>query len=77
MGRPPKPGRAELHVSVPAPLREFLVQEAATNGISYGDQLAEILAARYARAPVRPVPAGSKTAEAGGGPDGEVMSKAS
>ena len=48
-GRPPKPGRVRVNASVPAPLAELLADDAAANGISRSDRLAEILAAWYSR----------------------------
>jgi hypothetical protein len=46
-GRPPRPGRAQVHTSLPAPLYEILVSDAAANGIPMSDRLTEILAAWY------------------------------
>jgi hypothetical protein len=38
-----------VNASVPAPLAELLADDAAANGISRSDRLAEILAAWYSR----------------------------
>jgi hypothetical protein len=38
-----------MNASVPAPLAELLTSDAAANGISRSDRLAEILAAWYSR----------------------------
>jgi hypothetical protein len=46
-GRPPKPGRTQVHCWVPEPLAELLKQDAAANALPASDRLAEILAAFY------------------------------
>jgi len=46
-GRPPKPGRVRVNAFVPAALAKFLADDAAANGMSGSDRLAEILAAWY------------------------------
>jgi hypothetical protein len=53
-GRPPKPGRSEVHVLVPAALVELLKQDASSQHISMGDRLAEILASHYSRQEAMP-----------------------
>lgn len=49
LGRPPKPGRTQIHYLVPGPLADLLKRDAAANSVSASDRLAEILAAHYYR----------------------------
>lgn len=48
-GRPRRVGRVGFHAQVPGTLVEMLRQDAARQGISQGDRLAEILASYYAK----------------------------
>jgi hypothetical protein len=53
-GRPPKPGRKQVHVWVPDALVDLLKRDAAAQQVPLGDRLAEILASHYSRQEAMP-----------------------
>jgi hypothetical protein len=53
-GRPPKPGRSQVHAWVPDVLVELLKRDAAKQQVTLGDRLTEILAAHYSRQEAMP-----------------------